>query len=263
MARVPLPDSLRPFIETREPVKPTAGDGDGHLDPAAISSWTSSGDADRYHDYQAARVARYVVGHSLFDVSAQTGEVSERLVKLLGANLERLVLSDQEQGWVDHLRGRFTKAEVLRLHLPSTPEIEPVDTVLMVNVLGHLSDEAKTIEALAKVIVPGGRFIVWEAGYPELYSPFDRFEAGRRVRYTPDDLGALLRAAGLRVKFSRPINLLGGLFNRFMVDRTVDYADPRLVRLYDRLVVPLSRPLDRLPLRFGQNVFAVAEVPGK
>ncbi|MGI5208706.1 class I SAM-dependent methyltransferase [Spirillospora sp. CA-108201] len=263
MARVPLPDSLRPFIEKREPVKPTAGDGDGVLDAGSVKSWTSSGDADRYHDYQAARVAPYVVGRSLFDVSAQTGEVSERLVKLLGDKLERLVLSDQKQEWVDHLRGRFTEAEVLRLHLPSSPAIEPVDTVLLINVLGHLSDEAKTIEALAKVVVPGGRFIIWEAGYPELYSPFDRFEAGRRVRYTPDDLGALLRAGGLRVKFSRPVNLLGGLFNRFMVDRTVDYADPRKVRLYDRLVVPLSRPFDRLPLRFGQNVFAVAEVPGK
>lgn len=39
------------------PVKPTADDGDGHLDAAAIASGTSCGDDDRYHGYQAARVA--------------------------------------------------------------------------------------------------------------------------------------------------------------------------------------------------------------
>lgn len=71
------------------------------------------------------------------------------------------------------------------------------------------------------------------------------------------------RISGLEVEISRPVNLLGGLFNRVMVGRTADFADPRLVRLYDRLVVPLSRLFDRLPLRFGQNVFAVARVPAE
>ncbi|WP_089315288.1 class I SAM-dependent methyltransferase [Actinomadura mexicana] len=238
---------------------PTAGDGDGHLDSAMISSWKPSGDADRYRAYQAKTVAPYV-GRSLLDVSAQTGEVSARLVELLGAKLERLVLTDQIQGWVERLQRRFREAEVLRLNLPGRPDIAPVDTVLLVNVLGHLTDDVAAVKALAKVIVPGGRLIVWEAGYPKLFSAFDREEAGRRLRYTPQDLAGTLRRAGLNVEFSRPVNLLGGLFNRVMVGRTTGYADPRLVRLYDRLVVPLSRPFDRLPLRFGQNVFAVATV---
>ncbi|NDU75071.1 methyltransferase [Actinomadura sp. DSM 109109] len=262
MARSLLPEFLRPFVEWREPVKPTEGDGDGHLDPEMVQAWMSSGDARRYRGYQAARVAPYV-GSSLLDVSAQTGELSALLVKRLGARLERLVLSDQREEWVRHLRRRFQDAEVLHLYLPGRPEIEPVDTVLLVNVLGYLENDVAALKALAESTVPGGHFIVWEAGYPQLFSRFDGHRAGRRLRYTPESLEETLRDAGLDVKFSWPINLLGGLFNRVMVGRTTDYADPRLVRLYDRTVVPLSRLLDRLPLRFGQNVFAVARVPVK
>lgn len=259
MGRKPLPDSLRSLFARREPVKPTAGDGDGHLDAGMIPTWTPSGDADRYREYQAAMAAPYV-GGSLFDVGAQTGEVSARLLDRLGSQLGRLVLSDRDPGWVDHLRWYFTAAEVLHLELPDQLDIAPVDTVLLINVLGYLEDDGAAIEALAKVTAPGGRLIIWEAGYPKLYSAFDRDQAGRRRRYTPEGLAASLRRAGLEVEICRPVNLLGGLFNRVMAGRTADYADPRLVRLYDRLVVPLSRLFDRLPLRFGQNVFVVARV---
>ncbi|MFD0535778.1 class I SAM-dependent methyltransferase [Actinomadura luteofluorescens] len=261
MACLPLLDSLRPFIEKREPVKPTAGDGDGHLDAALIPSWRSSGDADRYRGYQAAWVTPFL-GRSVLDAGAQTGELVARIVRR-GAKLERLVLTDHEQGWVEHLRRRFTDAEVLGLSLPGWLDIAPVDTVLLVNVLGHLEHDVETIAGLGDVLVPGGRVVVWEAGYPELFSDFDRDQAGRLRRYTPEGLAERLRLAGLEVEISRPVNLLGGLFNRVMVGRTADFADPRLVRLYDRLVVPLSRLFDRLPLRFGQNVFAVARVPAE
>ncbi|MEV0662973.1 class I SAM-dependent methyltransferase [Actinomadura luteofluorescens] len=261
MPCLPLLDSLRPFFGKREPVKPTAGDGDGHLDAALIPAWRPGGDADQYRGYQAAWVMPYL-GRSVLDAGAQTGELAARIVKR-GAKLERLVLTDHEQGWVEHLRRRFTDAEVLRLSLPGRPGIAPVDTVLLVNVLGHLDHDVQSIAALAEGLVPGGRVIVWEAGYPELYSDFDRDKAGRRRRYTPEGLAERLRLAGLEVEISRPVNLLGGLFNRVMVGRTADFADPRLVRLYDRLVVPLSRLFDRLPLRFGQNVFAVAKVPAE
>lgn len=254
--------SLRPFIEKRTPVVPTAGDGDGHLPAEVIASWTSSGDADRYRAYQAALTAPYI-GRSVLEVGAQTGEVSARLVTSLGARLERLVLSDRDENWVGHLRRRFSDAQVIHLELPGPLDIAPVDTVLMVNVLGYLQDEIGALQALVKVTAPGGRLVIWEAGYRRLFSAFDRNRAGRRERYTPQSLAACLELAGLEVEIARPVNIVGGLFNLVMAGRTSDYADPRLVRLYDRLVIPLSRRLDRLPLRFGQNVFAVARVPAE
>ncbi|WP_433475366.1 class I SAM-dependent methyltransferase [Spirillospora sp. CA-142024] len=258
-----LPDPLRPFVERREIVRPTAGDGDGGdgLAPELIRSWTSSGDAKRYRDYQA-RMALAYVGRSVLIVGEQTGEFAARLVELKGAGLERLVLTDRDQNWVDHLERRFRHvrgAEVLRLELPGVPDIQPVDTVIMVNVLGYIRYDVGVIEALAKVTQPGGRFVVWEAAFPKLLSEFDEVQANRLMRYEPETLRHSLWQGGLDVELSQAINLLGGLFN--LIRPPKEFADPRLVRLYDRTVVPLSRRLDCKSLPFGQNVFAVATRP--
>ncbi|WP_433465276.1 hypothetical protein [Spirillospora sp. CA-128828] len=258
-----LPDPLGPFVQKREIVKPTAGDGDGGegLTPEEILSWTPSGDADRYRDYQVAMALPYV-DRSVLIVGEQTGEFADRLVRLKGAGLERLVLTDRDQNWVDHLERRFRHfrgAEVLRLELPGVPDIQPVDTVIMVNVLGYMSNDVGAVRALTKVTQPRGRFVVWEAAFPKLLSEFDEVRANRLLRYAPETLWESLWEGGLDVEFSRPINLLGGLFN--LIRPPKEFADPRLVRLYDRTVVPLSRRLDCKSLPFGQNVFAVATRP--
>jgi SAM-dependent methyltransferase len=255
---------LRLLLTQREPAVPTAGDGD-IIPPAegGKAATYASGDADRYRDYQIETALPHI-GESLFDVGAGTGDLAARIASRLGSRLDRLVLSHMHPNEVLRLRERFAddQAEVLDLTLPSEVEIaRPVDTVLLVNVLGHIGNDEKAIEDLAKVTVPDGRLIIWEAGYSALYSEFDR-KAGRVRRYNPASLAKSLRNVGLEIEVCRPINILGGIFCRLMVGRTIDYADPRLVRLYDRLVIPVTRLFDRLPLPFGQNVFCVARVPG-
>jgi hypothetical protein len=74
---------------------------------------------------------------------------------------------------------------------------------------------------------------------------------------------AAVTAAGLSIDMLRPINMLGGIAWWFAVRRArVSYPNPRVVRLYDRLVVPTTRFIERL-IRppFGQTVFCVARVP--
>jgi hypothetical protein len=77
------------------------------------------------------------------------------------------------------------------------------------------------------------------------------------------DLGALRRAAGLVPEVIRPVNLLGGLawWAAVRVGRQAR-PTPALVRLYDRLVVPAERLLERrVRPRFGQSILCVARVP--
>jgi hypothetical protein len=61
----------------------------------------------------------------------------------------------------------------------------------------------------------------------------------------------------------RPVNLLGGLawWAAVRVGRQAR-PTPVLVRLYDRLVVPAERLLERrVRPRFGQSILCVARVP--
>jgi hypothetical protein len=68
-----------------------------------------------------------------------------------------------------------------------------------------------------------------------------------------------IRNAGLRSVRVKPVNLLGGIAWWATVHRGgVGTPNPRLVRTYDRLVVPLTRAIERrITPPFGQSVLAV------
>jgi hypothetical protein len=114
---------------------------------------------------------------------------------------------------------------------------------------------------------PGGRArrpaAAGGARPPGLAGAYDQALEPRR-RYTTDRIRAAVEAAGLVPEVVRPVNLLGGLAWWAAV-RVGHQArpTPALVRLYDRVVVPAERLLERrVRPRFGQSILCVARVPG-
>ena len=112
------------------------------------------------------------------------------------------------------------------------------------------------------MVAPGGRIVLWVPGYEQLYGDFDR-KVGHVRRYTPATLTAAFDRAALRPVEVRPVNLLGGLAWWATVRRGgVGTPNPRLVRAYDRWLVPTTRFVERrVRPPFGQSVLGVAEVP--
>lgn len=271
---VPLRDFRANYVTPRKVVRPTAGDGDGQGIPDhEIANWESSGDADCYLRYKVARLAPHLDG-AVLEVGSQTGELGEMLLDALPSKTTRLILSEPNPAWLKRLRGRFPEEPVvLNLDLVERPLGLQVDSVLAVNVFGCIEREVTALANAVKMLRPGGRLVIWEAarpkvgsesgegaGRPEPYAEYDE-KVGRVRRYRLEDLEGCLRAAGLEVELCRYVNPLGAVFGRLGVSRMRDEADPRLVRLYDRLVVPVSRGLDHLPFSrrlFGQNIVAVA-----
>ena len=104
--------------------------------------------------------------------------------------------------------------------------------------------------------------MLWVPAYMQLYGDFDR-AVGHLRRYTPRTMTAAIRNAGLGAELVRPVNLLGGIAWWATVRRgMVGSPNPRLVRAYDRFVVPVTRVVEqRVTPPFGQSVLAVARVP--
>jgi len=203
------------------------------------------------------------VGRSLLEIGSGLGHFSEQFA----GRLDYLAVSDNDPYCVDQLQKRYAEdadVEVLPLALPAKVEIrQKVDTVVMMNVLEHIAEDAQALRDLAAVVEPGGRIVIWVPGYMQLYGDFDR-KVGHVTRYTPKTLGATIAAAGLEAEVLKPINFLGGIAWWAAVRRGgVGYPDPRLVKIYDRTVIPTTRFLEKLfRPPFGQTVFAVARVPG-
>jgi SAM-dependent methyltransferase len=235
-------------------VQPAAGD-------EALENHLGGDEAKNYRQYEFDMVAPHV-GRSMLEIGSGLGHFAEQFLP----RLDRLVVSDFDPYCVEQLRKRFdgrADIDVLHFALPDAVPMEgQVDTVVLMNVLEHIEADAEALRSLAKVTKPGGRIVIWVPGYMQLYGDFDR-KVGHVQRYTPKTLTRTVAKAGLDIDVIKPINFLGGIAWWAAVRRGgVGYPDPRLVKIYDRTVVPATRLIERfIRPPFGQTVFCVARVP--
>jgi SAM-dependent methyltransferase len=216
----------------------------------------------RYKAFQLELMRPYF-GTSLLEVGAGLGEFAAQV-----SGLERHVVTDVDAGAVASMAARFAdrptvEARVLDLAGDLEAQVgESVATVLAINVLEHIEDDAEALRRMAALTAPGGRVVIWVPGYQQLYGEFDR-AVGHVRRYTPATLRDAFERAGLTPVEVKPVNLLGGIAWWLTVRRGgVGKQKPRLVRVYDRFVVPTTRILERrVTPPFGQSVLGVASVP--
>lgn len=226
----------------------------------AVSGEDGGADKPRYRRYQYDLIAPHC-GRSVLEVGAGLGEFAAQFT-----GLDRLVVTDVDPDAVAVMKTRFAErpeVEVQQFDLAGRARLDrPVDSAVAINVLEHFEDDAHVLAVLARSVVPGGTIVLWVPGYPSLFSDFDR-RVGHVRRYTPATLRDAIARAGLVCELSRPVNLLGGVawWAAMRLGR-VQGPNGGAVGLYDRVLVPATRVVDRLlPIPFGQSVLAVARVP--
>ena len=214
-------------------------------------------DARRYRAYQLSLVGPHL-GRTVLEVGSGFGDFGAMLTRP-----RRLVVSDSDPGCLQALRRRFAgdpRVDVEEVDLDGRVTLaEKVESVLAMNVLEHILDDVAALRALGRLLVPTGAVVLWVPAYPALFGDFDRL-VGHHRRYTPASLRATVQAADLVPELLRPVNLLGGVAWWLAVRRGgAGTASPRLVRSYDRLVVPVTRLLERRwSPPFGQSLLCVA-----
>src|SRR5215218_7099825 len=185
--------------------------------------------AVRYRRYLYELLEPYL-GDSVLEVGAGLGDFAAQLT-----GRKRLVVSDSDPFCLWSLRAR----------LGSRPDVE-----------------VRALKAMGSTVVAGGNLVLLVPGYPSLYGEFDR-TVGHVRRYTPAALRQAVEAAGLQVTTLKPVNVLGGR-GWWAAVRMGGRArpTPTLVKLYDRVIVPLVRASERrFAPPFGQSVMCVARVP--
>ena len=136
-----------------------------------------------------------------------------------------------------------------------------VDSVVSVNVLEHVGDDAEELALMRNVLRPGGYLCLWVPALPKLYSRFDR-SLGHFRRYRKTEVARKLEQAGL-VPVKLAYRDVVGMLAWFVVCRMLRLdLSPAKVGAYDRFVMPATGLLGRLmnpPL--GKNLMAIARKP--
>jgi SAM-dependent methyltransferase len=152
------------------------------------------------------------------------------------------------------------RVAVRELHMP-TDERGEHSCVVALNVLEHIEDDVTALRSAARLLRPGGAFVLVVPAFPAALSEFDRL-IGHVRRYTTATLGTALTEAGLRVEKLQYINPTG-LIGWYLLCRLLRRrpANGPALRAYDRFVIPTLRRAEhgRRP-PFGQSVFTVARV---
>ncbi len=135
--------------------------------------------------------------------------------------------------------------------------------VYNINVLEHLEDDASFLRGFYRCLQPGGRLFVYVPAFQVLFSANDE-RVGHVRRYTRSVLLRRIREAGFVVEHAGYVDCLGffaGLAYRYLGNEDGG-LDMRAVRIYDRVIFPMSRFLDRIAWPFfGKNLLVRAIRP--
>ncbi len=213
--------------------------------------------AKNYREWLLAEFGPYL-GTSVAEVGAGAGSLS---TMLLDADIDRLVAFEPSLNMYPKLLeavGGDARARTVNGVLESEAGGECFDSILYVNVLEHIEDHAAELAVARDLLRPGGHLLVLVPALPALYSEFDR-QLGHYRRYTRQGLVDLVHESGLSVVAARYFDLAGVIPWYISFTLLGNSVSGGMVGLYDRLVVPVTRAIERIaPPPVGKNVLLVA-----
>jgi SAM-dependent methyltransferase len=197
----------------------------------------------------------------VLEVGCGTGTITQFLTER-----ELVVGVDVVPQYVEACRARFNGVPNLRFLLqdltaPIALDLAPFDSAVSVNVFEHIPDDLAALEAVNRLLAPGGTITLLVPAHRLLMSPFDR-SIGHYRRYTRPELQAKLTTAGFKVermRRSNPVGAAGWLVNNVLLRRRRLGA----VGLYDRMVPLLSRIDALIEPPFGLSLVAVGRKPAR
>ena len=134
------------------------------------------------------------------------------------------------------------------------------DAALYLNVLEHIEDDEREVRLARESLKPGGALLVFGPAHEWLYSDLD-YRAGHYRRYSVEGITRLVSKAGFEVVTAKYLDVLG-VFPYYTVYRWLRHREIAGSTLwgYDRLIVPLSRALQKLLRKppVGKNIVLIA-----
>ena len=207
-----------------------------------------------------ASVVRAHLGGSVLEVGAGFGGTTAILCR---DQVEPWVCLEPDAELTERLEKRVEDGELpaccraVNGTLAQVGPDERFDTILYIDVLEHIEDDRGELRAAAGHLTDEGRIIVVSPAYQWLFSPFDR-AIGHFRRYSRRTLHAAtpgeLRCT--KVRYLDSVGVMASAANRFFMKQGM--PTPEQIQMWDRMMVPLSRILDRVTFfTFGKSILGV------
>lgn len=217
-------------------------------------------DCPNYNAWVFDRLAPYLAGPVL-EIGSGTGTytalIAARGLAVTAIEIDPLLAAQARRRLAGRPGVELVEGDAFGQALPPAH----YGSVVLLDVLEHVADDAGLLARLAATLRPGGRLLLKVPAGRWLMGPMDR-ALGHHRRYGAGELRRRLAAAGLTAERLGHMNRVGVLGWWWHARVTGRVTPPQgQVAAFDRLV-PLLRRLEALaPLPFGQSLLAVARKP--
>jgi len=206
-------------------------------------------------------IFRPYMGSAILEVGAGSGNFTDYLLE---GKPHRLVSLEPSANMYPLLAERVAHQPHVETHKNYLSEVAPaltnsLDTAFYVNVLEHVENDRQELELALGTLKPGGHLLIFVPAMPFLFGTADE-NFGHFRRYTKASLTSLFSTLPATVVDCRYFDMLGMLpwWMSFVLLRQQSLS-PGMVKLYDRLVVPIAKRLESIiQPPAGKNLLLVA-----
>lgn len=217
--------------------------------------------AYRYMDWMLSPFRDYLHG-DIVEIGIGHGSYYEAIVplgKYLGIDIDERAIARAKGRFPN---GNFAQADICHHGFLDRLLPTKADSIISINVLEHISDDATAISNLVDAIKSGGRLMISVPAMGFLYNDLDRL-AGHHRRYTIDYLRSRMSRLPVdieRLCYFNPLGGLGWWANRLRRHASLNSDEVNgQIEIFEKYVLPVSRLLDPLTRGFfGQSLICIA-----
>jgi len=209
-----------------------------------------------YNQHIAHLFCKYMTPQAkVIDFGAGIGTIAELIKKNMDTNLTCLEV-DKDQIKVLETKGFKTISSIQNYK-------DQADIVYSSNVLEHIEDDLGALKEIYEKVRSGGQVIFWVPAFQCIWTAMDE-RVGHYRRYTKKTISQAFQKAGFTLQDVYYQDSVG-FFLAFLfkyVGRKDGRVNPTFLKLFDKVVFPISRFFDRfLKSFFGKNVVVIATKP--
>ena len=205
-------------------------------------------------------------GANVLEVGAGIGATTEFL---FSADVRRWVCLEPDEKMAAVIAAKIEsgelpdRCEAVSLSVSGLSPDEKFDSILYIDVLEHIDDDTREIEAATRHLRAGGHLIVMSPAHQFLYTPFDR-AIGHFRRYNKRTLSSLAPASlqAVRLDYLDSIGAFASIGNKLLLRQSMPTLNQIL--LWDRRLVPISTYIDPiLGFRAGKSILGIWKKTGE
>lgn len=139
--------------------------------------------------------------------------------------------------------------------LATLKDSEHFDSIIYIDVLEHIENDRHEFESAYNRLKPNGHLVVLCPAHNFLFSPFDK-AIGHFRRYNKKMYRQLSTQHPLKLEYLDSAGMLASIANKLLLKQ--DYPNERQIRIWDTLLVRISKMTDPLIFRLiGKSVLGV------